>query len=41
MILAVIQHLFGAVSLTKHVDNDQYKYFGFDSFHLVMDLVKM
>ena len=30
MILAVIQHLFGAVSLTKHVDNDQYKYFGFD-----------
>ena len=40
--------LFGAVSLTKHVDIDQYKYsgygIGFDRkrrFHLVMDLVEM
>ena len=40
--------LFGAVSLTKHVDNDQYKYSGYmvldliekGSFHLVMDLVE-
>ena len=39
--------LFGTVSLTKHVDIDQYKYSGYgigliekESFHLVMDLVK-